>query len=402
MKKRRAPARKPMRAKRALKPAAKRVAASSPRLMLLVGTRKGAFFFHGDPARRTWQAEGPHFLGHIINQVTLDPRDGSTMLAASRTGHLGPTIFRSADRGRHWKEVATPPKFGPMPQGWQPRAVDYTFTLVPGHRDEPGVWWAGTSPPGLFRSEDGGQTWAEVEGFNRHEMFPKWGGYATGTPDGSMLQWITIDPRDSAHMYLVTSEGGVFETSDRCSSWRPLNKNVEANFLPDPYPEWGQDTHCLQIHPAAPDRLYQQSHCGIYRIDRPSNEWLRIGRNMPQEIGDIGFGIVVHPRDPETAWVFPMDGTQVWPRTCIDGAAAVYRTRDAGATWKRLERGLPRKQAWYTVLRQAFVGDGCDPTGLYFGTTSGELWASRDEGESWSRIAEHLQRILSVNVATVP
>lgn len=369
--------------------------------MLLVGTRKGAFFYRSDATRRAWRVEGPHFLGHVINQVVLDPRNGPTMLAASRTGHLGPTIFRSTDGGRAWKEVAGPPKFGAMPEGWEPRAVDYTFTLKPGHRDEPNVWWAGTSPPGLFHSEDGGETWSEVEGFNRHEMFPKWGGFGVGTPDGSMLQWITIDPRNPAHMYLVTSEGGVFETADRCASWRPLNKNVEANFLPDPYPEFGQDTHCLQMHPAIPDRLYQQNHCGIYRIDRPSDEWERIGRNMPREIGDIGFGIVLHPRDPDTAWVFPMDGTAVWPRTCIDGAAAVYRTRDAGATWKRLDRGLPRKHAWYTVLRQAFAGDQGEPMGLYFGTTSGELWASRNQGESWTRIGEHLPRILSVTVATV-
>jgi photosystem II stability/assembly factor-like uncharacterized protein len=258
------------------------------------------------------------------------------------------------------------------------------------------VWWAGTSPPGLFRSEDGGVTWNEVSALHRHPMWPKWGGYGTGTPDGSMLQWITIDPRDSAHMYLVTSEGGVFETRDKCESWRPLNRNVEVVFAPEQFPEWGQDTHCLQMHPSAPDRLYQQSHCGIYRIDRPGEEWTRIGRNMPKEIGDIGFGIVLHPKDADKAWVFPMDGTEVWPRTCIDGKPAVYKTTDAGVSWKRLDRGLPRKDAYYTVLRQAFVGDGRDPLGMYFGTTSGEIWASRDEGSSWSQIAAHLPRILSI------
>jgi hypothetical protein len=261
------------------------------------------------------------------------------------------------------------------------------------------VWWAGTCPPGLFRSEDGGVTWSEVEGFNRHPMYPKWGAALVGSPVGSMLQWITIDPRDPAHMYIVTSEGGIFETTDRCANWRPLNRNVEAPNSPDPYPEIGQDTHCLQIHPAAPDRLYQQSHCGIYRLDRPSDEWQRIGRNMPAEIGDIGFGIVLHPRDVDIAWVFPMDGTTVWPRTPIGGKPAVYRTRDAGASWERQDRGLPRANAWYTVLRQAFCRDDSDPLGLYFGTTCGELWMSRNEGASWTQIAAHLQRILSVTTA---
>jgi len=373
----------------------------SAHVMLMVGTRKGAFFYHSDAARGRWTSDGPHFLGHIVNQIAIDPRDGRTMLAASKTGHLGPTIFRSTDMGKTWAEVPHPPRFPKPENGAAPRTFEYTFTLVPGHSSEPAVWWAGASPPGLFRSEDGGLTWNEVAELHRHPGWEKWGGYQTGTPDGSMLQWITIDPRDATHMYIVTSEGGVFETRDKCASWRPMNKNVAVTFLPDEFPEIGQDTHCLQIHPSHPDRLYQQSHCGIYRIDRPSDEWTRIGRNMPKEIGDIGFGIVLDPRDADSAWVFPMDGTDVWPRTSVDGKPALYRTADAGATWKRLDRGLPRANAYYTVLRQAFVGDGCDPLGIYFGTTSGEVWASRNAGSSWKRIAEHLPRILSVTPAVL-
>jgi len=174
-----------------------------------------------------------------------------------------------------------------------------------------------------------------------------------------VLSSVIVDPRDARHMYMVTSDGGAFETVDNCGTWRSINKGVEANFLPDPYPEYGQDVHCLCMHQANPDRLYQQNHCGIYRIDRPSDDWIRIGNNMPKEIGDIGFGIVVHPRDPDTAWVFPMDATTVWPRTSPDGRPAVYRTSDAGATWQRQDRGLPREHAWFHgqaagVLRRRF------------------------------------------------
>jgi photosystem II stability/assembly factor-like uncharacterized protein len=369
--------------------------------IVMVGTRKGAFFYSSDSGRERWTLEGPLFLGHIIHHVVLDRRDGRTVLMASRTGHLGPTIFRSTDLGRSWSEAKRPPAFRAANPGERPLAVEYTFFLSPAHASEPHRWYAGTCPPGLFRSDDGGDTWAPIATWNDHPKYFDWNNPDAGTPDGAILQWITVDPRDAAHLYLVTSEGGVFETLDQCGSWRPLNKGVEATFLPNPYPEFGQDTHCLKIHPMRPDRLYQQSHCGIYRLERPGEEWVRIGRNMPAEIGDIGFPIVLHPRNPDTAWVFPMDGTMVWPRTSPDGKPAAYITRDAGATWHRQDRGLPPENAWYTVKRQGFSADDLDPLGLYFGTTSGEIWMSADEGGNWRQIAAHLPEIYSVEVFTV-
>jgi hypothetical protein len=159
------------------------------------------------------------------------------------------------------------------------------------------------------------------------------------------------------------------------------------------------DPHCLRICPSNPDRIYQQNHCGIYRLDRPSDSWQRIGRNMPAAVGDIGFPLVVHPRDADRAWVFPMDGGTVWPRTSPDGRPAAFTTRDGGETWQRQDNGLPAEQAWWTVKRQAMTGDAQDPLGLYFGTTSGELWASADEGESWACIARHLPEIYAVEAA---
>ena len=378
-----------------------RVKASTAQIAVFVGTRKGALIYYSDSSRRRWRVDGPHFLGEIIDHIVLDPRDNRTLLAAARTGHLGPTIFRSTDMGKTWTEAVRPPMFGRPPEGMAERAVGQTCSLTPALPSEPGCWYAGTSPAGIFRSEDGGATWSEIEGFNRNPMLPKWAPPENVTPDNQTFGTVLIDPRDAAHMYHGSSTTGVLETRDKGATWRPLNRNVEANFAADPYPEYGQDTHCLAIHPQNPDRLYQQNHCGIYRLDRPSEEWLRIGRNMPEKIGDIGFGIVLDPRHVDRAWVFPMDGTTVWPRTSPEGKPSVYQTRDGGASWRRQDRGLPREHAYFTVLRQAFCGDGLNPFGLYFGTTSGELWISNNEGESWMQVAAHLQRILSVEAAVL-
>ncbi len=368
-------------------------------VQLLIGTRKGAWILKSDADRRSWSIDGPHFLGNIVNHLVLDPRDGRTLLMAAKTGHLGPTIFRSTDGGSSWAEAVRPPAFAKAEDPAKGRAVSHTFWLEPGHASEPGVWWAGTSPPGLFVSTDGGATWDGVAGFNDHPMYDKWVPEWAGTPDGPLLNQIAVDPRDASHMYIATSTGGVFESHDRAQTWAPLNKGVEANFMPDPYPEYGQDAHFIAIHPARPDRIYQQNHCGIYRLDRPGETWERIGKAMPPEIGDIGFTIVPHPKDPDTAWVFPMDGTEVWPRTSPGGAPAVYRTRDAGASWERQDRGFPSEQAWFTVKRQAFCADRNAPLGLYLGATNGEVWMSDDEGADWRQIAAHLPEIYSVVAA---
>ena len=328
----------------------------------------------------------------------LDPRDGGRVVAAMRTGHLGPTVFWSDDRGHSWREASRPAAF----RTGEPlaRSLTAVFWLTPGHADEPGVWYAGGSPQGLFISLDGGDTWDPVDGWNDHPKWETWAEWPEqNTPDGSMLHSVLVDPRDPQHMYVGLSSGGVFESTDRGADWHPLNAGCEALFFPDPDPEFGHDPHCVRMHPAMPDRLYQQNHCGIYRMERPTGRWERIGANMPTEIGDIGFPIELHPRDPDTAWVFPMDGTDVWPRTSPDGRPAVYVTHDAGTTWARQDRGLPSK-GWFTVKRQAMTVSDHDQVGVYFGTTSGEVWASSDEGRSWSCVAAHLPEIYSVEWAT--
>ena len=277
--------------------------------------------------------------------------------------------------------------------------VDHVFWLTPGHPSEPDVWYAGTSPQALFRSGDGGRTWDGVAGFNDHPDRLTWvGGEQDLTPDGGKMHSVLIDPRDPKHMYLGMSSGGFFETLDRGASWRRMNKGCDRVF-PVADPDAGHDPHCVRLHPLHPDRLWMQNHCGIYRLDRPSDTWARVGRSMPKKVGDIGFPMTLHPRDPDTAWVFPMDGGSVWPRVSPDGKPAVYRTSDAGKTWRRQDKGLPREQAWYTVKRQAMAADDCAAVGLYFGTTSGEVWASRDEGKTWACITAHLPHVYSVEAA---
>jgi len=269
-------------------------------MTIWIGTRKGAFALRSDARRRTWKVSGPEFLGHVIHHIVQDPREPRVMLMGAKTGHLGPTVFRSTDRGRHWKEASKPPAFRKAADGETPRAVDAVFWLTPGHASETGSWYAGSSPAGLFHSADGGDTWESVAGFNDHPMRPQWAP-GLGTPGGELLHSLIVDPRDPKHLYLGISIGGVFESTDGGRDWAPLNEGVAADFLPDPNVAFGHDPHSVVLHPAQPDRLYQQNHCGIYRIDRPARRWTRIGSAMPRKIGDIGFPIVLDPMEPDTA-----------------------------------------------------------------------------------------------------
>ena len=396
----------------AAKTAAKKTPRSKPspvkRLAILVATRKGAWIFHSDAKRKTWTADGPHFLGHTISHVQLDPRDGRTLLAAAKTGHLGPTIFRSVNGGRTWKEAQQPPAFAAPSNALPARSVDHTFWLTPGHASEKDSWYAGTSPQGLFRSEDGGVTWKPLPSVNDDAQFRGWmGTVQDGTPDGPKLHSIIVDPRDPAHLYFGMSGGGVHESRDAGKSWTTLVQGMEVVEGFTPTDISFHDPHCMRLCPSLPDRLYQQNHCGVYLLDRSaarpgataSDTWQRIGRKLPKRVGDIGFPMVVHPRDPDTAWVFPMDGTTVWPRTSPEGRPAAYVTRNAGRTWQRQDDGLPQGQAWWTLKRQAMTVDSQANPALYLGTTSGELWIGRDEGARWSNIARHLPEIYAVEVA---
>ncbi len=367
------------------------------KISLLIGTRKGAFVLSSDDKRSTWTLSDPLFLGHIVYHIAANPKHRKKLVMAAKTGHLGPTVYHSSDCGATWTEASKPPAFPKAPEGEKGRVVESVFWLTAGHESEPNTWYAGTAPAGLFISRDDGNTWEPVSGFNEHPDYAKWTAIGP-TPGGQMVHSINIHPQNKKHMYLGISVGGVFETEDEGKTWSPLNKGVASDFMPDPTVEYGHDPHCVVMHPAKPNRLYQQNHCGIYRLDRPSIEWQRIGNNMPKEIGDIGFPIVLHPYDPDKAWVFPMDGTTVWPRTSPDGKPAVYVTVDGGTSWHRQDKGLPREKAYFTVKRQAMTADSCERLGLYFGTSQGEVWGSIDEGQSWKCLISYLPEIYCLSI----
>lgn len=376
-------------------------------IRLLVGTRKGAWTISFGPERKTWQIEGPMHLGAVVSHYIADPRQPGVQMMSVGSGHLGPSVFVSDNYGKTWTEATTPPAFSVEPNG-AARSVDHVFWLTPGHASEPNVWYAGTSPQGLFKSVDGGMNWQEVLGFNHHPDFFQWrGGDKDGTPDGPKLHSVIVDHSDKKHLLVGMSGGGIFESFDEGVSWRALNSGVAMDFYPPKEDgseyEFGHDPHCLVMHPLHANRLYHQNHCGLYALDRNKGErWTRIGDNMPKDVGDIGFPIVVHPQDPDTIWVFPMDGSGQWPRTSPSGKPAVFCSKDGGASFERQDSGFPSEQAWWTVKRQCMAVDGEDSIGVYLGTSNGQLWASFNGGELWQPIAMDLPQIFSIEVEKTP
>ena len=286
---------------------------------LLIATKKGGFILSSDNKRRKWDVKGPIFLGNIVHHMALDPREGRVMLMAAKTGHLGPTVFRSKISGRRGRRRRSLPRSRRRPRA---RRGAWLITSSGSRRATRASRASGTRA--RRRRGCSARRTAETPG-NRSpgstiiRCGRRGPAGQDGTPDGPKMHSINIDPRDPNRIYIGMSSGGVFESTDRGADWKPLNAGCAADFLPDPNPEYGHDPHCVRLHPLEPDVLYQQNHCGIYRMDRRvaggESRWARIGEKMPKSIGDIGFPMVLHPRDPNTVWVFPMDGTQVWPRT---------------------------------------------------------------------------------------
>jgi hypothetical protein len=355
-------------------------------VLLMIGTRRGLFLARSTPGRDAWELSEPRLVGHEVYHALLDPRDGRTAWAASAHKVWGAHIHRSDDRGEHWTVLESAPHYP------DERGLAAVWCLTPGAATEPEVLYAGIEPAGLFVSGDRGASWEGVTSLNEHPT------HATWQPAGGALALhsILVDPRDPDRVYCALSAGGCYRSDDHGATWTPINASVRADFLPRPFPEAGQCVHKLRLHPARPDRLYQQNHCGTYRSDDRGEHWTEVTAGLPS---DFGYALALDPGDPDAAFVVPEESSHM--RTTVGGRLTVYGTRDAGASWRPLPEGLPRQHAYVTVLREALASDSLEPCGLYLGTSGGHLFVSRDAGESWRLVAGFLPRILSVTAAVV-
>jgi photosystem II stability/assembly factor-like uncharacterized protein len=351
--------------------------------LLLVGTRKGLFLLRGDDARRDWELEGPLLTGWSVFHAMQDPRDGDLYVAGNNFVYGG-TVQRSTDLGKTWERsegLGLPEEMG--------LKLEEVWHVEPGHKSEPDTLWLGATPGALFRSDDKGETWAPVLGLVQHETREQWQPGA----GGMCCHSIQIHPDEPKQMYAAISAAGTFRTDDGGETWIPRNKDVAADFMPDPFPEVGQCVHKLLLHPGRPDRLWQQNHCGVYRSNDRGDNWERLeGNGLPS---GFGFPLALHPREPDVAYVIPEEGAE--NRVTPDGRLGVYRTDDGGASWELLRNGLPQ-QAWAAVMREGFASDTLDPVGIYFGTQSGSVFVSASEGDEWTEVARQLPPILSVEV----
>jgi photosystem II stability/assembly factor-like uncharacterized protein len=357
-----------------------------PQLVLLIGTRKGLFRATSDGGRKKWRLGGPHLAGYEVYHAIIDPRDPACAYAAVRHMVWGVHIYASRDGGQSWKLLPAVPHDESHKDA--PKAIWY---LAAGHRHDADTLFAGVEPAGLFVSRDRGSSWESVRGLNEHSTRSTW----QPAKGGLALHSIYVDPRAADRIYAAISAGGIYRTDDGGSTWTPANRGVRADYLPDTRPDTGHCVHRLVMHPARPDRLYHQSHTGTYRSDDRGEGWIEITDGLPS---DFGYAVCCDPNDPDTVYVIPEESSHV--RTTVGGAITVYRSRDAGVNWHPLTRGLPQDNAYVTILREAIDSDTFHPCGVYFGTSSGHLFASRSAGDEWEVVAGFLPRILSVN-ATV-
>jgi photosystem II stability/assembly factor-like uncharacterized protein len=352
-------------------------------LAILVGTRKGAFLA-STTDRKSWRLHGPYCGAWPINHVVHDPRT-DTIYAGGGNEWFGPAIWKSTDRGATWTHSSAGLKYA---EGETPVKTVWSLAVADNKL------YVGVEPAGLFVSDDGGATFRHIEGLTRHPSRPEWqpGG------GGLILHHILSHPTDPRRLYVGISSVGVFETTDAGDTWLARNVGVRCDYLPDGmrYPETGQCVHSLAFGAGNPERMYQQNHCGMYRSDDAGRTWISIEAGLPST---FGFPVASHPRDPDTAYLIPLNGDSTG-RFMPDAKCAVWCTRDAGRTWTASRTGLPQEHAYFGVLRQAFARDAHDPLGLYFGTSGGRLYASVDDAQSWTTIAEHLPVITSVEVMT--
>ncbi len=369
----------------------------SERLILTIGTKKGLFVAEAGKSRRNFALRGPFGSGVAVYSTLTDTRGTPRLYASSCNSFFGMKILRSTDLGKTFKETPSPPAF-PKDDG---RAIANIWSLEVG--DSKQELWCGVEPASLFRSSDGGNSWQLVPGISHHDHARKW------QPGAGGLCMHTIY-RSGKRMHLGISTGGHYLSEDGGQTFRAANKGVGAGFSPDPYPEFGQCVHKIAGHKDAPGRLYMQNHggwaewsgeggprpdIGVLRSDDHGHTWRSIAKGLPS---DFGFPIVVHPHDADTVYVMPLEPMT---RTCPGGAPAVWRSENGGASWTRLAKGLPKKQSFFTVQRDAMTVDELKAPALYFGTTTGQLWMGRDGGEQWDCLFDSLPPIHCVKVAVV-
>ena len=405
---------------------------------VLVGTRKGAFVLTSDGKRKDWDVSGPHFAGWEIYHVKGSPADPNRIYVSQTSGWFGQVIQRSSDGGKTWEAPGGGVTMSPggMPQGesnkfvydtsaqtgkpltthqWydgtqHPWEFKRVWHLEPSLND-PDTVYAGVEDAALFRSTNGANSWQELAGLRGHGTGPKWQPGA----GGMCLHTIILDPSNPKRIYIAISAAGAFRTDDGGQTWKPINGGLYSMFLPDPTAEVGHCVHHIARHPARPNVLFMQKHWSVMRSDNAGDSWQDVSGNLPGEhmvypvkdgeskqadLKGFGFVIDVHAHEPETIYVVPIKSdAQHYPP---EGKLRVFRSRSGGNEWEPLTKGLPQKDCYVNVLRDAMAVDSLDKCGIYFGTTGGQVYASADAGESWAAIVRDLPGVLSVEVQTLP
>jgi photosystem II stability/assembly factor-like uncharacterized protein len=370
-------------------PEAKHVKPRKGDVIILVGTMKGAFIFRSSDSRKRWEMGGPYFPGMATYAMAYDDREGRKRIwAGPQSMHWGAVLRSSDDFGKTW----TNPEEAPVKFPERTEAALKNIWQIMPSRNDAYTMYAGVEPAALFVSKDAGESWNLVEGLWDHPQRPKWqpGG------GGLCLHTILLDPADAKRIRVAISTAGMYVSQDNGATWRPSNKGVRAEFLPDKHPEFGQCVHKVVQSRKKPERMFLQNHWGLYRSDDRGESWKDVAKGVPS---DFGFAMAIHPTDADRAWIVPLesDGFRCTP----EGKLRVYHTSNAGKKWKPLTKGLPQEKAYETVLRDAMAVDSLDPVGVYFGTRSGKLFASPSEGKKWLPVIDGLPPIVSVKVAQV-
>src|SRR5450432_4304341 len=366
---------------------------------VLVGTRKGAFVLTADGKRAQWEVSGPHFAGWEIYHVKGSPVDPNRLYASQSSGWFGQQIQRSNDGGKTWEPVGNEFVYDGVPgthQWYDGTQHPWEFKRV-WHRErslgDPDTVYARVEDAGLFRTTDVGKSWQELSGLRKHDTGPKWQPGA----GGMCLHTILIDPTNPNRIFIAISAAGAFRTDDGGKTWRPINQGLRSQYIPDPTAEVGHCVHRIAMHSSRPGVLFMQKHWDVMRSDNAGDSWREVSDNLPS---DFGFPIDVHAHGPETIYVVPIKSdSEHYPP---DGKLRVYRSQTGGNDWEALTKGLPQRDCYVNVLRDAMAVDSLDACGVYFGTTGGQVYKSADAGDTWNPIVRDLPAVLSVEVQTLP